>query len=661
MKRIARKHRTKRIGYQTHESARQRLNDLARAKRRAHLTAPAEMTISQWADRYRVLARESSADYGKWSTDRAPYLREIMDAICDPNIDEVTIVAPSQSGKSEILLNAMGYYMHIDPSPMLLVQYSLDEAEKFSKSRIAPMLRETAVLRALVKDPRARDSGNTLLTKEFPGGQLDIVGANSPAGMASKPKKIVFLDERDRHPRSAGTEGDVKLIAKARTTTYEDHGRKLIEVSSPGDEPSEDGTEGSLIWPSYLEGTQEVIEFACPDCKFFQTLEHDRLKWESNADGIVLTASVHYECAACGHKIRKRHGLRQRWRATARPRVPRKRSFRIHGLAAAFTSWGAYAQEFKNAGKDPEKLKTFWNTKRGECWKDQGMEDQKARLKARSVPYTSENWHAPREVALLTAGVDKQPDRWEVTVRGWGVGEQSWLIEHAVLRCDTSQPAALSVLHQYRTERTWLHESGAVMKIRAMCIDAGDDGANVIKYANTWLHQHVYPIKGHNMYEASIVPRKPSRVKHGRLWVIGVNAITEKIYRRLTMPSPGPGYLHFNHFASAAPPLASLSGDYIDQLLNARRVTNPKTKRRSWESLGRDEALDCEKYAYAALMLGPVDILNLAREVERVMEEGKQRTAGKVADAPAPKSAAPKPKPGSFTGRPGGSWMGGLR
>ena len=132
-----------------------------------------------------------------------------MDACADPSIQEIVVMAGAQLGKTEILLNIVGYHIDNDPSPILVLQPTLDMAQAFSKDRVAAgLIKSTPALRGKVKDPRARDSGNTTLHKIFPGGAITMVGANSPSGLASRPIRIVLCDEVDRYPPSAGSEGD---------------------------------------------------------------------------------------------------------------------------------------------------------------------------------------------------------------------------------------------------------------------------------------------------------------------------------------------------------------------------------------------------------------------------------------------------------------------
>ena len=184
----------------------------------AVLAPPPNMTISQWADKYRRLSSESSAEPGRWRTSKAPYQREIMDAVCDMRIQKVVIMSAAQIGKTDaLILNPIGYYMHYDPSPIMVMQPTIQMAETFSKDRLSPMLRDTPVLRDRVND-KSRNSGNTILQKIFPGGHVTMVGANSPSSLASRPIRILLADEIDRYPATAGNEGDPLSVSYTHLT-----------------------------------------------------------------------------------------------------------------------------------------------------------------------------------------------------------------------------------------------------------------------------------------------------------------------------------------------------------------------------------------------------------------------------------------------------------
>lgn len=643
------------------------LNDATRRAHRKHCIPQPRLSLSEWSERYRVISAGTSAQHGRWRNEAVPYMVPIMDAISDRVTQEITVVAPSQSSKSEAcILNPIGYFIHQQPSPILVVQPTVETAESFSKDRVAAMIRDTPVLRDRISEAKSRDTNNTILSKSFPGGQLDITGANAPSGLAMRPKRVVLLDERDRHPRSAGSEGDVKAIARARTRSF-GRNRKIVEVSSPTDPIT------SLIWPSYLEGTREVVHIVCLECGHAQTPQFKGLKFQRDEkSGQVIPESVGYECAACEHVMPARMQREVKRRVVVLPTVeaaktPYKRSFWIHGIVAAFHDWAEIAQEFvtANGQQDPsmraEMLRAFFNTTLGELYIDQVMESTKKHLIDRALPYSDNgSYDVPREAAILTAGVDLQHDRGEIVVRAWGVGEVSWLVERAVLRGDTSQRSWWDGLEKYRIDRRWRHESGASMHIRSMCVDAGDGthAKAVYTYAAPRLSQHVFAIKGHSDARASMVPSKYTRVKPGRLYVIGVHAIMERLYRRLGNLIPGPGYLYLNEYAGEAPPDGA-PADYVEQLLSMQRKLDKKTGQyRFYLRDGkRNEVADCEVYAYAAFLLGPVHTSLLAAEVDKVCAEGdRSRNAAAAAVAAEGAKEAQKPTGGWLGGYTGGGW-----
>ena len=235
-------------------------------------TPPPDMKISDWADEFRELPPEASCEPGHWSTDRAPYQREMMNAICPPSAERIVMMTAAQVGKSEILLNTIGYYIHKEPSPILMMQPTLEMGESFSKDRLATMLRDCTCLHGKVKDPRARDSGNTLLHKTFPGGHITIAGANSPASLASRPIRVLLCDEVDRYPVSAGTEGDPLSLAMKRTQNF--WNRKIIIVSTPTIKGI------SRIEKEYDNSTREEWTLPCPNCGRYNALDWERVIFE---------------------------------------------------------------------------------------------------------------------------------------------------------------------------------------------------------------------------------------------------------------------------------------------------------------------------------------------------------------------------------------------
>ena len=224
------------------------------------------ITMAEWADKYRRLPSESSAEPGQWRTARTPYLKRPMECVSDPKVRKVVLMFSAQVGKSELLLNTMGYFTHIDPSSILIVHPTKETGQDFSKERIAPTIRDTPVLSELIGEAKSRDSKNTLMKKFFPGGYIAIVGANSPVGLASRPVRILLCDEIDRWPESAKKEGDPLSIVEKRTKTYP-YTHKMVFTSTPTTDSI------SRIQHEYKLGSMEEWQLPCPACGAYHALK----------------------------------------------------------------------------------------------------------------------------------------------------------------------------------------------------------------------------------------------------------------------------------------------------------------------------------------------------------------------------------------------------
>lgn len=230
------------------------------------LTPLSDQTVSEWADSYRMLSSEAAAEPGRWRTERAPYQKAIMDAFTESDINVVVAKTASQIGKSDIMNNVIGRFSHLAPAPMMMLQPTIEMSQDYSKTRIAPMIRDTKVLKDIFKEVKSRETSNTILSKQFPGGRLIMAGANSPAGLASRPIKILLADEVDRFPKSAGTEGDPVGLAAKRMTTFWDRVMGLFSTpTNAGDSRIED---------EYVTGTQEEWQHQCPNCDEWHLLTH---------------------------------------------------------------------------------------------------------------------------------------------------------------------------------------------------------------------------------------------------------------------------------------------------------------------------------------------------------------------------------------------------
>lgn len=553
---------------------------------RGALEPEPQLTVSQWADRHRVLPA-TSADPGPWRTARAPYLREVMDALSTSSPwERVVLLAGAQIGKTEAGLNWLGFIVAHAPGLALLVQPSLEMARRNVVTRVDPMIAACPVLAERVAKPRSRDAGNSLWRKDFPGGQLVMTGANSPVGLRSTPARYLFLDEVDAYPADAEGEGDPVELAIARARTF--GGRRKIFMCST---PTVKGA--SRIAAAYAEGDQRVREVPCRHCGAFSEIAWTDIRWP---DGQPEKAE--WVCPQCGgaHREGEKLALNAagRWRATAEG-DGRTASFRVSALLSPWFSWADAALAFLAARRDPVRKQVWVNTVLAEPYDPLGDQD----LDPDDLATRREDWgpRLPSGVVVLTAGVDVQTDRLEATVWGWGGDGESWAIEHHVTWGDPTVPATWEALETWG-KRTWPDAWGGRMGLSAVCIDTGGSATQSV-YG--WLHgkagRRLWGVKGMSRRSEPLWPRRRTMAKSGvPIFSINVDAGKEAIFARLQLPTPGPGFIHLH---------AGLPPDFERQLTAERPVIR-FTKgfpHHEWRlpNGARNEALDCAVYSMAAL------------------------------------------------------------
>ena len=518
-----------------------------------------------------------------------------MDAVSDPSINTVVFMKSAQVGATEILNNMVGYHIHQDPAPILVLQPTLEMGQTWSKDRLSPMLRDSPALKGKVKAPRSKNSGNTLMHKDFTGGTISICGANSAASLASRPIRCVFADEVDRYPASAGTEGDPVSLAKKRTTTF--WNSMLILTSTP----TVKGV--SRIELEFDQSDQRYFYVPCPHCGEMQRLRWSGVTWTKDDDGNGLPSTARYACEKCGglwSEIERHIAVKRgEWRAT-KPANGRA-GFHLSELYSPWSTIESMVQTFLEAGKSPELLQAFVNTALGESWEEQGETVDGVGLYGRREVYAAQ---VPMDALLLTAGVDIQRDRIEMEVVAWGDGEESWCVDYLVLPGDTSRPDVWQDLDDC-LQANYTHESGSAMHITAACIDSGDQTTVVYGFVKPRQSRRIYAVKGIAGPGRPVV--KMSRRQKGRktrdvdLVQIGVDDAKRLIHARLEIEDPGPGYCHFS---------TDRDEEYFAQLTAEKLVTKyiRGFPTKVWvKTRQRNESLDCRVYAFAALkILNPV-------------------------------------------------------
>lgn len=549
------------------------------------------LTVSQWADKHRILPSKASSEPGHWRTARTPYLRDIMDALSPLSRHErVVFIKGSQLGGTEAGNNWIGYIIHHTPGPTLMVQPTVETAKRISKQRLSPMIDETDVLRERVAEARSRDSGNTMFVKEFAGGLLILTGANSAVGLRSMPIRFLFMDEIDGYPQDVEGEGDPVSLAEKRTATFSR--RKIFLVSTPT-------LKGlSRIEREFFSSDQRRYFVPCPHCGNNDWIRWENIQWqEERPDTAALL------CRACGVLIEERHKtwmLEQgHWRATATS-DGRTIGFHMSSLYSplGWRSWSDIVCEFLQSKHDPAKLKTWVNTVLGETWDEEGEQIEPDSLKARLEEYPAE---VPNGVGILVGGVDVQGDRLEAKIIGYGVGEESWLITFSQFHGDPGQQPVWNEMDRFFQQK-FMHQSGVEIGVEAVAVDSAFHSEEVYRFCKGRASRRFWPVRGGSQRGREVVSRPSINNRYRvKLFILGTDTAKDIIFARLRIKTPGPGYMHLPNW---------IDDEYLEQLTAEKAVRKyikgKGTVREYIKTRERNEALDLEVYCLAALYaLGP--------------------------------------------------------
>lgn len=607
------------------------------------LRPPERIPLSQWADKHFRLSPESAAEPGRWRT--LPYQRGIMDAITDPAVERVSMMKSARVGYTKMINAAVAYFIVADPCPIHVVQPTVEDAQGYSKEEIAPMLRDVRVLDGVVSDVRSKDQ--TVLLKGFPGGVLEMVGANSGRGFRRRSRRVMIFDEVDGYPASAGSEGDPVALGIRRTEYY--WNRKILAGSTPL------VAGASRIEDLYKQGDQRRYYVPCPHCGHmdflrFRKREGDdeesrghRMKWDENRPD-----TARFVCSGCASDIDESHKRAMidagEWRADA----PFAGHASFHIWAAYSLSpnatWSQLVAEFIEACKRTETLRTFVNTALGETWKEQGDAPAWKALYERREAYAIGT--VPDGAIALTSGVDVQKDRLMVEVVAWDADKRSTSVEIYVFLGDTSldegDPRSPWGKLTELLNHTFLGENGVQYTIAMMAIDSGYNTNAVYNYCRSKQPTRVIAVKG--IADARVligIPTKVDITVSGRrmqrgfqMYPVGVGIAKTELYGWLGLAIVGgvapPGYCRFPEYDE----------EYFKQLTAEHLVTviNRRTRRatREWHVQPNRENhyLDARIYARAAVALLGLDRL----------------AAATAAAAAAAEQPAPAPQPQSLTG-----------
>lgn len=618
------------------------------------------LTVSEWSDQRRVLSQKASNEHGRWKTSRTPYLRKPMDDLSATSVvTEVVMVFGSQLGKSESLNNWIGYTMDVAPGPALFVQPTIDLAKRYSKMRIAPMIEATPTLCDKVRTPRERDSGNTLLMKEYPGGLLILGGANAASGLASMPIRYLAGDEIDRWPLNVDDEGSPLAIVTARTRTFGAR-KKVAWTSSPT------LSKTSAIWKKWEESNQQTLKLPCPHCGHRQVLDWGQIRYDTSDPKLPSALSVPpvLMCEECGTGIEEDakawwyhpDNWQDDWWEAEHPELPTQ-GYHLNSLYSpiGWYSWIDAVLDYEKKKDSPLELQAWTNTVLALCWIEEGEAPAWEELHRRREFYPTGK--VPSGGLLLTVGCDVQHNRLEVEIVAWGPNLESWSVEYLVLEGDTStiqtdaaRPCPWRELSKLLSKE-WDTEDGGTLALTRLAVDSGDQTQTVYAWVRSQYDLRVMATKGMDnqtgilgLPKAQDVSYDGRMLKGGvKVWPLGSSVAKRELYGWLKAERPAEGetmprgWCHFPEY-----------GEEYFQGLTAEQLvmkTNKGFAKWVWEKVRtRNEPLDCRVMARAALAATGADKWSPEQWKDRANRIGlklAERVRGtQPAAAPAPPSSA---------------------
>ena len=572
-----------------------------RSSAAASIRPPREISALEWAEANLILSKESSSQPGGFTA--YPFQREVIETLSASHpAQKVVAQVGAQLLKTLSIQVAIGYAIDVEQGPILLVEPRERDVEAFNSDRLEPMLRDTPVLKEKVAKKKSRDSANTKLFKKFDGGSVTLVGSNSPANLAMRSIRWLFLDEVDRY--ETNKEGDVVSLAMKRQDNYP-HNRKLFMCSTPHMEGS------SRINQEFKLSDQREFFVPCPFCGEEQILVWSNVTWGERDGQVIAPRDAHYRCEACSRLIphyRKAQMLEGgSWRAmNLEGEFP---GFHLSQLYSPLKSWGQLAEEWIAAQNDQEQLKVFVNTVLAETFKFAGDAPEWEKLAAHAEDYTL--GQVPPGVRFLTAGVDVQKDRVEMAVWGWGRGRRRWLVDYVVMPGELSMASTKARLTE-EINTTYQTEAGVDLPIARIGIDMGYATEEVYSWARSQGPGRVLVVKGdtrQNLLLGSGAPiesnQRGKKIKWGiKVWPVGVSHAKSELYGQLRLNRPEDiGETPAGWVAIPARGWRDVTmEEFCRQMVAEQYVVSIKKgyKKGEWvKARERNEALDTANYARA--------------------------------------------------------------
>lgn len=566
---------------------------------------PEQITVSEWAGKYRMLDSKSSAIPGPWNNDITPYLTGVMDEFNNYETSKIIFVKPTQVGGTEALQNMIGYIVMQDPAPTMIVYPTETLAKSISENRLQPMLRATPEL------ARRFDENSQLLELQFDGMYLTLAGSNSPSGLASKPIRFVLMDEVDKYPGTSGKEADPIKLATERTKTF--HDKKIYITSTPT-------LKTGHIWKEKESADIEKHYFVpCPHCGEYIELKFSNIRFPDE-EGMTYADRAEfatYICQECGCAIIDadknnmiRHG---EWRIVRHnTQYVRSVAFWINTLYSPFVRWADIVKEFLTTKDDPDLFQNFVNSWLAEPWEDTKLKTSAELVLERQTELPE--YVVPSWAKILTGGVDVQETSLYWSIRAWGDYLTSQNIAHG-------QVLSFNDIDNIMNAE-YLNENGEPMIVNLCLVDSGDQTDIVYDFCATH-SDYALPVKGSSHaqlsnYKLSKINRTDSRAMGTTLVLVDSGAYKDMIAGRMQRDNGRGSWMVYS----------GCDMEYAKQVTAEHKVNvkHGNTVKKVWQlktSHADNHYLDTEVYNAAAADILGVRQLHLMKEEDVSVPEYK--------------------------------------
>lgn len=548
------------------------------------LKPPEELTVSEWAGKYRFLDERSSSMPGKWKNEMTPYLVGIMDEFNNYQTEKIVFCKCTQLGGTEALNNMICFSVAQDPAPMMIVYPTSELADSVVEQRIKPMLKASKETKKHFKE---KNSSKKEL--QFDNMYISIVGSNSPSELASRPIRYLFLDEVDKYPNESKKEADPISLAVERTKTF--NNRKIYMCSTPT-------TRTGHIWEEKEKADIEKHYFVpCPHCGELIELKFSQIRWPDDNEKLSAADKAEfaqYICQECGSTINDSDKMEMlqkgEWRTVKEnTKFTKTVAFWINTLYSPFTRFSQIAKAYLIAKDDTEALHNFTNSWLAEPWEDTKLKTNAETVMERQTDLPE--FVVPEWTRLLTAGVDVQETSLYYIIRAWGEYLTSQLVTRGQVTSFRDIERVMNL--------EYMKPDGTVKLVDLCLIDSGDQTDEVYDFA-AMNSEWCLPSKGTssmiNYFKLSSVNKTSSKAYGMTLALVDGGKYKDMIAGRMKRENGTGSWMVFD----------GIDLEYCTQVTAEHKITEKggggklRTRWVQKTSHADNHYLDCEVYGMAA-------------------------------------------------------------